>query len=280
MARPIRPQIENGIYHVFNRGNARERIFEDDRDRGQFVAICRRVKRLCDWSCLSYCLMVNHYHLVLQTPRPNLARGMARLNSSYAQAFNRRHDRVGHVFQGRYGCRLVQADQHLLTTLRYVALNPVESGLCARPVSWRWSGHAEILGLAPPRLVDVDKALALIAYGRGNPTLAYSGMFEDEAPVLPPPARGGVVVGDARFAEAGVAAAIHSTEMPRPQRFAARPALRDLFSDDRDTGLLAAYFEHDYSQREIAEFLGCHYSTVSRWLRLAEQRRGMWQRKT
>jgi putative transposase len=280
MARPIRPQIENGIYHVFNRGNARQPIFEDDRDRAQFVAICRRVKRLCDWSCLSYCLMVNHYHLVLQTPRPNLARGMARLNSSYAQAFNRRHDRVGHLFQGRYGCRLVQADEHLLTTLRYVALNPVESGLCTHAQSWRWSGHAEILGLAASRLVDVAKTLALIAKGRGDAALAYGGMFENDGPVAPPPARGGVVVGDAQFAEAAVAAAIQSTEMPRHQRFAARPTLRHLFSGDRDTGLLAAYFEHDYSQREIAEFLGCHYSTVSRWLRLAEQRSGMWQRKT
>jgi hypothetical protein len=191
MARPIRPQIENGIYHVFNRGNARERIFEDDHDRSQFVAICMRVKRLCDWSCLSYCL-----------------------------------------------------------------------------------------GLAPPRLVDVAKTLALVGNGPGNPALTYRGMFEDDAPIDPPPARGGVGVGDAQFAEAGVAAAIQSTEMPRHQRFAARPALRDLFSDGRDTGLLAAYFEHEYSQREIAECLGCHYSTVSRWLRLAEQRRGMWQRKT
>ena len=101
MARPLRPQVENGVYHVFNRGNAREPIFRDDADRAQFIATFKRVKRLCGWSCLAYCLLVNHYHLVVRTPRPDLSRGMARLDSGYAQAFNRRHDRVGHLFQGR-----------------------------------------------------------------------------------------------------------------------------------------------------------------------------------
>jgi hypothetical protein len=224
--------------------------------------------------------MVNHYHLVLQTPRANLARGMAQLNSTYAQTFNRRHDRVGHLFQGRYGCRLVQGDEHLLTTLRYVALNPVESMLCAGPGTWRWSGHAELLGLVPPVLVDVAQTQALLAEAAAQATLTYASLFDDATPPRLPAARGGVVAGDARFAELALAAAPHSTEMPRRQRFAARPTLTELFENDRDAGLLAAYHEFDYSQREIAEFLGCHYSTVSRWLHTPEGRRRVGQRKT
>jgi putative transposase len=280
MARPLRPQIENGIYHVFNRGNARQRIFEDDDDRRRFITIFLRVKRLCDWGCLSYCLMVNHYHLVLRTPRANLARGMARLNSAYAQAFNRRHERVGHLFQGRYGARLVQADEHLLTTLRYVALNPVESLLCRGPDRWPWSGHAELLGLKSPSVVDVKATYSLLSHRATDARLTYAGLFADPTPEPPLIDPGEVIAGDARFAERALTTAVHSTEMPRPQRFAARPGLRELFRDDRDAGLIAAYYEFDYSQREIADFLECHYSTVSRWLLLAERRRGMWQRKT
>jgi putative transposase len=280
MARPLRPQVENGIYHVFNRGNARQRIFEDDGDRAQFLAIFKRIKRLCGWSCLSYCLLVNHYHLVLLTRRANLARGMAQLNSGYAQAFNRRHDRVGHLFQGRYGSRLVQDDDHLLATLRYVALNPVESSLCAHPDHWPWGGHAEIAGVVRAATVDVEEVLARISSGRGEPRLTYRSMFEHSLEPALPEARGGVVVGDVAFARAAVATARTTTETPQRQRLAARPALTELFSQDRTAGLVAAYFDHGYSQREIAEHLGCHYSSVSRWLRDAETAVGMWQRKT
>jgi len=199
MARPLRPQVENGIYHVFNRGNTRERIFKDDSDRAQFLAILKRVKRLCGWSCFTYCLLVNHYHLVVRTPRANLSRGMARLDSSYAQAFNRRHDRVGHLFQGRYGSRLVQDDEHLLTTLRYVALNPVASALCPTPEDWPWNGHAEILGLASRRVVEVGELVTLIDNDKGKALRVYRAMFEGVHPAAMPPAAADVIAGDTAF---------------------------------------------------------------------------------
>ena len=281
MARPLRPQVENGVYHVFNRGNAREPIFRDDADRAQFIATFKRVKRLCGWSCLAYCLLVNHYHLVVRTPRPDLSRGMARLDSGYAQAFNRRHDRVGHLFQGRFGSRLVQEDDHLLTTLRYVALNPVESSLCSAPENWRWSGHSEILGLASARVVDVAEILKLIADDAGAALRAYRALFGDDRPAPMPSGVADVVLGEAEFVAAAVSTAPLSREIPKRQRLAARPDLSEVFRGcDRDNALLTAYFDHGYAQREIAEHLGCHYSTVSRWLRSAEERTAMWQRKT
>ena len=130
------------------------------------------------------------------------ARSVARhgpLDSGYAQAFNRRHDRVGHLFQGRFGSRLVQEDDHLLTTLRYVALNPVESSLCSAPENWRWSGHSEILGLASARVVDVAETLKLIADDAGAAFPAYRALFGDDRPAPMPSGVADVVLGEAEF---------------------------------------------------------------------------------
>jgi putative transposase len=104
--------------------------------------------------------MPNHYHLVVLTIRPNLSGGMKRVNSLYAQRFNRRHDRCGHLFQGRFGATLVESDAHMLEVIRYVALNPVRAGLTRRADEWKWNGHREVIGLADPRLVSMSDVLA------------------------------------------------------------------------------------------------------------------------
>src|SRR3954454_8030369 len=148
MARPLRPLVEDGIYHVYNRGNALQAIFERREQRVEFLRILARVRDRCDWSCLSYCLMGNHYHLLVRTPVPNLPEGMRQLGSSYAQCFNRGRDKPGPIFQGRYKCKLVQHDAHYVATLRYLALNPVAAGLCAAPEEWPWSAHNAIAGRA------------------------------------------------------------------------------------------------------------------------------------
>jgi putative transposase len=281
MARPLRPQVENGVYHVSNRGNAQQRIFADDWDRAEFIRTLLKVRRLCRWSILSYCLLGNHYHLVLRTPHPDLARGMRQLNSRYAQAFNRRHERVGHLFQGPYTSRLIQRDDHFAATIRYVALNPVAAGLCARPEEWPWSGHVEVLGLARARVVDVDECLSLLSPVGCDRRSRYQTLFADDSPAELPEARGGIVVGDADYAERAVSAERNrSIEMPKRHRLAGRPDLDAIPAGDRADWLIAAYYEYGYSQREIAEHLGRHYATVSRWLRDAEQTRGMWQSKT
>jgi REP-associated tyrosine transposase len=281
MARPLRPQIENGVYHVYNRGHEKRAIFRDDVDRGEFIRTLLKVRGLCRWSVLSYCLLPNHYHLVLRTPNPDLARGMRQLNSSYAQAFNRRHERVGHVFQGRYQSRLIQGDDHLAATIRYVVLNPVAAGFCDRPENWPWSGHREVVGLVRSRIVDVDECLTLLGPAGRDRLSRYRSLFADDSPAALPEARGGIVVGDAAYAEQVIAEASDpSIEVPKRQRLAGRPELDAIQAGDRADWLIAAYYEHGYSQREIAEHLDRHYATVSRWLREAEQARGMWQRKT
>jgi putative transposase len=153
MGHPPRHEEPGAIHHVFARGNRQQAVFVDDEDRHTYLAILGSAARYCRWRCLSFCLMDNHVHLLIETPEPNLGDGMRRVQAPYARLFNERHDKSGHVFQGRYGSRRIRDDVHLITTLRYIARNPVEAGLCAGENDWRWSSHAMLAaGTAPPWL--------------------------------------------------------------------------------------------------------------------------------
>lgn len=129
MSRPIRIAFPDALYHVTARGDRREAIFDDDQDRRQFLATLEQVVDRFNWVCHAWCLMDNHYHLLIQTPDGNLSRGMRQLNGVYTQASNRRHRRVGHLFQGRFKAILVDSDAYLLELGRYVVLNPVRAGM-------------------------------------------------------------------------------------------------------------------------------------------------------
>jgi len=141
MSRPLRIEFEGAVYHVTSRGNARQNIYEDDTDRHRFLELLAREINQQRWFCYAYCLMGNHYHLLIETPEANLRRGMARLNGMYSQWFNRRHLRVGHLFQGRYKAIVVEKESHLLELCRYVVLNPVRAGLVKRIDQWEWSSY-------------------------------------------------------------------------------------------------------------------------------------------
>ena len=141
MSRPLRLQFPGAVTHVTSRGNAGQAIYLDDTDRVRFLDLLGREIEQQRWRCHAYCLMDNHYHLLVETPEANLSRGMGRLNMTYAQAFNRRHERAGHLFQGRYGAILVEKDSHLLELCRYLVLNPVRAGLVDTPMAWPWSSY-------------------------------------------------------------------------------------------------------------------------------------------
>ena len=126
-----RIQFHGANYHVGNRGVAKATVFHSDEDRHQFIATLAGVVDEHGWICSSYCLMRNHYHLTLTTPEPNLGAGMGRLNQLYAQWFNRRHDRVGHLFQARYWSQVIDTDESLSAAVRYIMANPVRAGFCA-----------------------------------------------------------------------------------------------------------------------------------------------------
>ena len=152
------------MYHITSRGNAREEIYRDDVDCLAFLRTLATTVPRFRWICHSFCLIPNHYHLLLETPEPNLAKGMRMLNRSFAEHFNKRHGRVGHVFQGPYGDVLIETDEHLLEVLRYIALNPVRAGLAGRPADWPWSSYAALAGLSEaPTFLTTDLARSLLA---------------------------------------------------------------------------------------------------------------------
>ena len=147
MARPLRIQYPGAVYHITARGNARAKIYAAVADRAAFLAILDSVVKKYNWVCHAYCLMDNHYHLLIETPDGNLSLGMRQLNGMYTQGFNRRHKRPGHVFQGRFKGILVDKEHYLLELARYIVLNPVRVGKVSQPGAWQWSSYLETAGL-------------------------------------------------------------------------------------------------------------------------------------
>ena len=157
MARPVRLKFEGALYHVTSRGDRREDIYETDEDRLAFLGLLGAVCDRCNWVCHAYCLMGNHYHILVETPDANLSRGMRQLNGVYTREFNVAHDRVGHVFQGRYKAIVVDADKYLMELARYIVLNPVRAKMVDRPEEWQWSSYvARGNRRAAPERVEVD----------------------------------------------------------------------------------------------------------------------------
>jgi len=130
-------------------------------DRRRFLSIVRSVVLTRGWRCSFYCLMTNHYHLLVTSPQPDLPVGMHAINFMAARTFNKRHGYTGHLFEKRYGSELVKSESHLLETYRYIALNPVRAGLCADPADWPWSSYGATIGVRPlPDFVEVDEVLS------------------------------------------------------------------------------------------------------------------------
>lgn len=162
MGRAPREIVAGGTYHVYSRGSNRQAIFAFDSDRIDFLGCLDRVVGRSEISCLAYCLMSNHYHLVLVTHDGQLSRAIHALNSRYANRFNHRYERDAHLFKNRFGATTQRTKSQLLWTLRYTAMNPVESGLCSGPDDWRWSSYRASARIDPaPRFLDVNRLWSL-----------------------------------------------------------------------------------------------------------------------
>jgi REP element-mobilizing transposase RayT len=149
MARPLRLEYPGALYHLTARGDNKAEIFLDNEDRNRFLKYLGIEVEQQRWICYAWCLMRNHYHLLIETPEGNLITGMRRLNGRYTQSFNRRHERTGHVFQGRYKSILVEKEAYLYELCRYISLNPVRADIVARPEDWPWSSYRATVGLDP-----------------------------------------------------------------------------------------------------------------------------------
>jgi len=166
MARPLRLEYPGGVYHVMARGNERRAVFRDDRDRELYLGRLEHYRARFDFRVHAYCLMTNHVHLAIETGKAPLSRIMLGLQGSYTQAFNRRHGRVGHLFQGRYKALVVQKDRYLLALIRYIHENPVRARMAEKPSEYRWSSDQWYRKARGPAWLDVDSVLGMFARGR------------------------------------------------------------------------------------------------------------------
>jgi REP element-mobilizing transposase RayT len=186
MGFPHRIDFAGALHHVTSRGAAREPIYHDDLDREVFLDYLADSVERHEWRCHAYCLMTNHYHLLLETTAPTLAAGMQRLNSRYARAFNRRHERVGHLFESRYHAILVERETHLLEVARYVVLNPVRAGTSGEAGAWRWSSYRPTAGVDDvPAFLTVDWLLGQLAHDPRRARRRYRSFVADAPPRCP-----------------------------------------------------------------------------------------------
>lgn len=280
MARPLRVEYDGAVYHVTSRGNARKPIYKDDKDRITFLDILHQVNKRYNWLCHAYCLMKNHYHLILETPDGNLSQGMRQLNGVYTQAFNKKHGRVGHVYQGRYKAILIQKESHLLEVCRYVVLNPVRAKLLEKPAEWRWSSYTATSGKGKPHsCLTTDWVLGQFSRKRKHAERAYREFVQagvgkrDVWKDL----KGQSILGEDGFVENlldYVKGYKEIQEIPKMQRYIDRPDLDEIFrkkelSDKkkRNIRIIEAVERYGYSQREIARYFGMHYASISRLAR-------------
>lgn len=279
MSRPLRIEFPDALYHVTARGDRREDIFEDDTDRCAFLSTLAQVVERFNWLCYAWCLMSNHYHLLIQTPDGNLSKGMRQLNGVYTQTSNRRHQRVGHLFQGRFKAILVDSDAYLLELARYVVLNPVRAGMVKRPQDWPWSSYQASMGMASAQsFLAVDGLLAQFAKRRSTAQARYAQYVSDGINALSPwpQLKAQVYLGDEVFVEKMLTRAQRpqreDVQIPLAQRRAPAPLLKAIEQDapDRNMAMVRAHATGAYSYQQIAEHFGVHFTTVGRVVRRGE----------
>ena len=256
------------------RGNARQDIFLDDNDREALLEVLAHTIDRFNWLCHAYCLMSNHYHLLVETVDPTLSRGMRHLNGVYTQRSNRRHARSGHLFQGRYKAILVEKEAHLLELARYVVLNPVPAKMVRACKDWRWSSYRATAGIEPAApFLATDWILSQLATSPAKAQHAYRKFVsEGRGRTMWEKLRGQIYLGSDAFVEQHTPEGSTAfCEIPREQRLVNRPSLQEVFASvPGENAIATAYREYGYKLKEIADFLGVHYSTVSRRLHAHE----------
>jgi putative transposase len=281
MARPLRIEFAGALYHVTSRGDGREDIYAGGDNRKVWLEVLGQVCDRFNWAIHAYCQMGNHYHLLVETPDGNLAKGMRQFNGVYTQRFNQGHNRVGHVFQGRYKAILVQKEVYLLELSRYVVLNPVRAHVVRTARDWVWSNYRATAGMAPaPEWLDTEGTLAAFGEQKQDAQSAYR-RFVAEGKNQPSPwqnLKNQIYLGSEAFVEEmqrKMKTDQRLSEIPKAHR---RPVARPLTwyfqkHADRDSAVFEAFRSGGYSMREIGDHVGLHYSTISRIVSFHERER-------
>ena len=178
MPRITRSTLPDGLFHVTTRGNRSQRTYVDEMDYFRFEQHLAVTTQRCGWTCLAYCLMPNHYHVLLDASQVDLSNGMQRLNGWWAQRFNVRHGFEGHLFERRFRSWVAESTWHLLRGAAYIFLNPCRAGLCDHPGAWPWSSYRYTVGLEQTSFVQVGRVLE--HFGSGDETRRAFAAFVDE----------------------------------------------------------------------------------------------------
>lgn len=280
MARPLRIEYAGALYHVTARGDRREDIYLDDEDRQTWLQVLAQVCSRFNWRCHAWCQMDNHYHILIETAEGNLSQGMRQLNGVYTQNSNRRHNRVGHVFQGRYKAILVQKDSYLLELSRYIVLNPVRAGMVNNVVDWKWSSYQAMINhKTAPEWLETDWLLACFSKQKKRAINKYIDFVRDGIglPSIWDNLKYQTYLGDGAFVESmsEKIKARDKSALKEVTRLQRRPVAKPLKWYEQTTetpkqAMALAYLSGEYSMKEIAEWFGVHYSTVSRAVKLHE----------
>jgi putative transposase len=239
MPRSQRIQFPGACYHVTTRGNDKQEIFISDKDRHRFIVILQEVVHTQSWVLHAYCLMGNHYHLLVETPEANLAYGMQRLNGHYCGGFNKIYKRVGHVVQGRYHSRLIRDDRDFLAVTRYVVLNPVKDGMVQQPGDWRWSSYPATAGfVCAPSFLEVHHTLSLFSDKEDHGREEFKSFISQELELL-------------RSSDNSLESIFRRVTDELTKKMAIRQAR----------------YQYDFSPREIALYLNVHPATIYRVLK-------------
>jgi len=291
MARPLRLEFAHALYHVTSRGDRREDIYHDDKDRQAWLSVLAKVCKRFNWTVHAYCLMSNHYHLLVETPEANLSAGMRHLNGVYTQLSNRAHGKVGHVFQGRFKAIVVDKDNYLLELARYVVLNPVRAGMVQDPGQWPWSSYGAMLvpGWLPGAdWLATDKLLAYFApdqqlLDREKAQQRYVNHVREGIGLLSvwEDLSGQVYLGDEKFVTKMSAMAEQTPqgarvgrsrlEIPHTQRKPLPLPLQhyaEQYPSNRNAAIQAAFATGSYTMAQLADHFSLDYTSVSRIVKL------------
>jgi putative transposase len=272
MSRPLRLEFAGALYHITSRGNGRNLIYLQDDDFELFLQILANVCERYNWVVHAYCLMSNHYHILVETPYANLSQGMRQLNGVFTQSMNRKHHRVGHLFQGRYKAILIDKGAYLLELCRYIVLNPVRANMVNSPEEWPWSSWHCMLGNVESSVwLSTDTLLVQFAKDRQKAIQSYidfvkSGVGKTVWDTL----KHQIFLGDEAFVARHQAMQYglegNLLEIPFKQRSAAPLPLAEYQAQtvDKHQSIYDAYRCGGYTQKQIGDYFGLHYSQISR----------------
>lgn len=279
MSRPLRLEFPNALYHITSRGDRREDIYEDAIDRRAFLDMFSSVIVQFNWVCYAYCLMNNHYHLLVRTPDSNLSKGMRHLNGVFTQAYNRRHNKTGHLFQGRFKSILVEEDAYLLALSRYIVLNPVKAGMVRQAGRWKWSSYQAMIGarqspdwlasdylllqFSPQRKTAIKRYIAFVAAGLKNGPI-WSKVTNQ------------IYLGDKGFVDnvqRFLTDRKSDIQIPKAQKRSIPKLLSEYerMTTCRDDAIVLAYASGGYSYQELGDHFGLHFTRIGKIVRTARQ---------